>query len=774
MAASSFRRWFVAAAIALASALNPASWSQVLTENFGAATLNPALWFQDKTIANMSAVQTGGQLQFRSTVNNTIPEEAVHYVATALEPGISVVSGSQVSVRINLSKAPSPSQANYDEGLAVCFARVDTELEVTDVYPEGILFLVGAYTDIGLQRRYMRLLLSDGLGVEEDVMYAEELTPGRFQDEISGTVITVPASGPFTAYFSLVKGASESVARVGFSGFTGTSNAVSFSLSAQALGNRPYRAILAGYVAGPIRAALTGTRSYFDDFVVQQGALSYRPKNLVASQGASTTAVNLTWSAPTAVPTGTTYKVFKTSNLSTPIATVSGLSYADTSATAGVPTEYAVCAYSATTGLSEASDYATGFRKAPAPTVTAVTPVSGPLAGGTTITVTGTNLRMASAVKVGTASATNVVVNSAGTSLTAKTPAGTAGAKSVSVTTPSGTATKASAFTYFAVPTVTAVSPAAGPLAGGTTITVTGTNLLGTTSVKVGTAAATAVVVNSAGTSLTAKTPSGTAGAKSVSVTTPGGTATKASAFTHMAAPTIGTVTPSSGPTAGNTTITVSGTNFRAGLTTVKIGTTLATNVVVNSAGTSLTAKTPAGTAGAKSVVVTAPGGTATKANGFTYVAGAGMPAGGGSGSGSGGGSAAGMPAFASSGTGTSVATTSRPAGTVGSWQPTTGVPAVDVFLVIAGSGATVRDSECGEVPVTDLDGNGESDLCQLRRGDLDLDGDVDDADAELILALAGRESPDGIADLDGDGWVTTLDAAAARPTAPTLGSSPR
>ena len=112
MAASSFRRWFVAAAIALASALNPASWSQVLTENFGAATLNPALWFQDKTIANMSAVQTGGQLQVRSTVNNTIPEEAVHYVATALEPGISVVSGSQVSVRINLSKAPSPSQAN--------------------------------------------------------------------------------------------------------------------------------------------------------------------------------------------------------------------------------------------------------------------------------------------------------------------------------------------------------------------------------------------------------------------------------------------------------------------------------------------------------------------------------------------------------------------------------------------------------------------------------------------------------------------------------------
>ena len=678
------------AAVAFAFALASASSAQVVNETFSAATLNPALWFQDKTIANMSAAQAGGQLQFRSTVNNSVPQDRLNYVATQLEPGISLMSSSQISVKMNLTKA-TPAQSNYDEGLAVSFSAVNDELPPANELPTGFVFVLGSYFDseTSTQSRFMALMDIDDQGFENELMFAYEESPGKFKDYYSSKTVTVPASGAIPVFFSLVKGSPNWTFRIGFTSFANTSNAFSLSISAADIDTRPYRPSLIGYVNGPIKAALTGTRSYFDDFVVQQGALSYRPRNLVASQGTSTTAVNLTWSAPTAVPTGTTYKVFRTSNLSTPIATVSGLSYADTSATAGVPTEYAVCAYSATTGLSEASDYATGYRKAPAPTVTAVTPVSGPLAGGTTITVTGTNLRMASAVKVGTASATNVVVNSAGTSLTAKTPAGTAGAKSVSVTTPSGTATKASA-------------------------------------------------------------------------------------FTHMAAPTIGTVTPSSGPTAGNTTITVSGTNFRAGLTTVKIGTALATNVVVNSAGTSLTAKTPAGTAGAKSVVVTAPGGTATKANGFTYVAGAGMPAGGGSGSGSGGGSAAGMPAFASSGTGASVATTSRRAGTVGSWQPTTGVPAVDVFLVIAGSGTIVRDSECGEVPVTDLDGNGESDLCQLRRGDLDLDGDVDDADAELILALAGRESTDGIADLDGDGWVTTLDAAAARPTAPTLGSSPR
>ena len=252
-----------------------------------------------------------------------------------------------------------------------------------------------------------------------------------------------------------------------------------------------------------------------------------------------------------------------------------------------------------------------------APTITTVSPTSGPLTAGTAFTITGTNLTGATNVTVGGVAATSVVVVSA-TSITAKTPVGTAGAKSVAVTTAGGTATKASGFTYVTAPTITTVSPTSGPLAAGTAFTITGTNLTGATSVKVNGVAATNVVVVSA-TSITAKTPAGTAGAKSVAVTTVGGTATKASAFTYVAAPTITTVSPASGPLAAGTAFTITGTNL-TGATSVKVNGVAATSVVVVSA-TSITAKTPTGTAGAKSVAVTTVGGTATKASAFTYVA---------------------------------------------------------------------------------------------------------------------------------------------------------
>jgi len=84
--------------------------------------------------------------------------------------------------------------------------------------------------------------------------------------------------------------------------------------------------------------------------------------------------------------------------------------------------------------------------------ITSITPISGPIAGGTPITITGTNLTGATSVTVGGVAATSVVVVSS-TSVTAVTPAGTVGAKSVAVTTPDGTASLSSAFTYV-LPTV--------------------------------------------------------------------------------------------------------------------------------------------------------------------------------------------------------------------------------------------------------------------------------------------------------------------------------
>ena len=82
--------------------------------------------------------------------------------------------------------------------------------------------------------------------------------------------------------------------------------------------------------------------------------------------------------------------------------------------------------------------------------------------------------------------------------------------------------------------------------------------------------------------------------------------------------PTVTSVSPNTGPTAGGTSVTITGTNFGAGAT-VKFDSTLATNVNVVSS-SSITATTPTHAAGPVNVVVTnANGQSATLTNGFSY-----------------------------------------------------------------------------------------------------------------------------------------------------------
>ncbi|MGO9456559.1 MAG: IPT/TIG domain-containing protein [Acidimicrobiales bacterium] len=94
----------------------------------------------------------------------------------------------------------------------------------------------------------------------------------------------------------------------------------------------------------------------------------------------------------------------------------------------------------------------------PAPTISSVTPESGPTAGGTVVTVRGTHLTGASRVTFGTVAATTLHVSSA-TALTARTPAHGAGAVTVAVTAPGGTGAGPGAFTFLAPARFTAPPP---------------------------------------------------------------------------------------------------------------------------------------------------------------------------------------------------------------------------------------------------------------------------------------------------------------------------
>lgn len=82
-------------------------------------------------------------------------------------------------------------------------------------------------------------------------------------------------------------------------------------------------------------------------------------------------------------------------------------------------------------------------------------------------------------------------------------------------------------------PTLTSIAPNQGTVAGGTVVTITGTNLTGA-SVTIGGNPATGVSVNASGTQLTAVTPPGVAGPADVTVTTPGGSVTLVGGFTYV------------------------------------------------------------------------------------------------------------------------------------------------------------------------------------------------------------------------------------------------
>jgi hypothetical protein len=252
------------------------------------------------------------------------------------------------------------------------------------------------------------------------------------------------------------------------------------------------------------------------------------------------------------------------------------------------------------------------YTYAAVPTLTSISPTQGPTTGGTTVTLTGTNFTGVTAVRFGATPATGFTVNS-GTQITATAPPGT-GTVQVTVTTAGGTS-NGLIYTYIAVPTLLSVSPAAGPVAGGTTVTLVGADLSGATAVTFGATPATSFTVVS-GTQITAVAPAGT-GIVQITVTTVGGTSNGV-AYTYVAVPTIGSPSPAAGPTAGGTSVSIPG----AALTTtqsVTFGGVPAAFTVISDM--QVTAVTPPRAAGAVNVVVTTSGGSATATGAFTYIA---------------------------------------------------------------------------------------------------------------------------------------------------------
>jgi hypothetical protein len=269
-----------------------------------------------------------------------------------------------------------------------------------------------------------------------------------------------------------------------------------------------------------------------------------------------------------------------------------------------------------TAGTSSPNPSADTFTyAAPAPVITSISPNSGPVTGGTAVTLTGSGFAGASAVDFGTTP--GIVTADSATSITALSPAGT-GTVQLTVTV-AGVTSAGTGFTYTPTPApaVTSVAPATGPWSGGTVVTITGTDLWSTSGVSFGTQPAFFYGVTA--TSVTAVAPSGS-GAVDITVTTPSGTSTADPAddtFTYApASPTVAGLSPSTGPAAGGTAVTLTGTGL-AGASAVDFGATAGT--VTADTATSITVLSPPGT-GTVQVTVTVGGVTSTGV-GFTYTA---------------------------------------------------------------------------------------------------------------------------------------------------------
>ena len=200
-----------------------------------------------------------------------------------------------------------------------------------------------------------------------------------------------------------------------------------------------------------------------------------------------------------------------------------------------------------------------------APTITGLSPTSGPAAGGTPVTITGTNFTSGATVQFGGVNATSVTFVSS-TSMIATSPGGT-GTVDVQVMEAGGTSapTSVDQFTYVSPVTVTGVSPNSGPVAGGQTVTIIGTAFSAGAVVDFGGVAATGVNVTSP-TSLTATSPAGS-GTVDVTVTTSQGTSAinPKDQYNYNYLPWEASVIPATGSTTSSTTVIVTGGGFSSG-----------------------------------------------------------------------------------------------------------------------------------------------------------------------------------------------------------------
>lgn len=533
----------------------------------------------DRIAARAPAAATAGSAPVWVDTAYGAASAAFAYLAPPSLGGIAPGQGSAAGgTQITLQGTALAATTAVRVGGAAAPFSVDSDTQLRATTPPG----VAGYADVALD------------------------TPGGTATLAGGFLYLAPATltGVWPPTTSTQGG--RSVTLVG-SGFTGASavtfggvNAASFTV----FGDTQINATTPAMPAGPVPIVVTAPAGSATGSITVQAPpaiTNLAPPSGPTTAGGHVTAVGTGFSGATAVTFG-----------GVPAASYTVLG--DTYISITVPAHVAAMVpLQVTTPGGTAS--ATYTFMPPAPTLSAVSPASGPLAGGTQVVLTGQNLLSALTVFFGNAPATNLRLGS-DTQVTVTAPAGMMlGDVAITLTTLGGSATAPQPFTYLGPPLLTRATPASGPTAGGTQVVLSGLSLLGTSQVSFDNQPAASFHVDS-NTQITA--PAHAAGAVAVGVVTPRGN-TAWGYFRYMDAPAITGISPAQGPAAGGMPVTLSGSGL-TDASAVTFDGLQGTGLSVASDG-SLSVTPPAHALGAVDVRVVAPGGSATAAQAYTYVA---------------------------------------------------------------------------------------------------------------------------------------------------------
>jgi hypothetical protein len=564
--------------------VNSTFWGNRGNTAVGAIENTSTLHLSNSTLSNNSSISIGGIFnnQGTTTIKGTLLAKA------SVGNNCAVNTGSIVSQAYNLSDDTScnsgfsdPTDLNntpaglssgglQDSGGPTQTVALLANSAAFDAIPTASCTDVDGNTLTTDQRGITRPQQAGcDIGAYELALGAPTITSFTPSSGVAGTSVTITGTG-FTA--------ASTVAFNNTSAATTTVNS-----DTQITATAP-----SGVTTGPISVTtIAGTGTSSTNFtVVQQPTITgFNP-----TSGTAGTVVIITGTAFTGATSVTFNGTSSTFTISS-----------DTQISGTAPPGASTGPIAVTTGGGTGQS-GTNFTVIPVPTITGFSPTSGGI--GAVVTISGTAFTGATSVTFNGTSSTFTI--SSDTQITATVPSG-ATTGSIAVTTGGGTAQSGTNFTVVAhlPPTITGFTPASGSV--GTSVTISGANLKGATSVTFN---GTSASFKFSGMKIIATVPAG-ATSGPITVTTPGGLATSGTSFAVIAAPAIANFTPANGPV--GTQVTISGTNFTTA-TSVMFGSKTAVFTVVDAQ--TITAIVPKG---AKSgpISVTTPGGKATSGSSF-------------------------------------------------------------------------------------------------------------------------------------------------------------